>query len=139
MDKLIAGKNMLMDKTSKLLARTLDFRTARQSVIAGNLANIDTPGFIPREIAFEKELQQAFDKKSIKLSKTEPGHFSTGQMVMDKSFDPNKLVKEYGNPNELNIDKEMAKLAQNNLLYEASAKLLSKKFELLKTVITSRR
>jgi len=139
MEKILTGKNMFMDRTSRLLSRVLDFRSVRQSVISGNLANAETPGYIQKAVPFEKELQKAFDNKSIKLEKTESGHLSGSEYIMENSFNPYKLVREYGNPNELNIDTEMAKMAQNNLMYEASTRLLSKKFELLKAVIDSRR
>ncbi|MGD9156989.1 MAG: flagellar basal body rod protein FlgB [Desulfobacteraceae bacterium] len=139
MEKLITGKNMFMDRTSRLLSKVLDFRAVRQSVIAGNVANSETPGYIQKGIPFEAELQKAFDNKSIKLEKSEPGHLSGSEYIMENSFNPYQLVREYGKPNELNIDTEMAKMSQNNLMYEASTRLLSKKFELLKAVIDSRR
>ena len=133
------AKNLFMDRTSRILSKVLDFRAIRQNVIAGNLANSETPGYIQKAIPFEKELQKAFDTKTVKLAKSEPGHISGSESVMENSYNPYRLVKEYGNPNELNIDTEMAKMAQNNLMYEASTRLLSKKFELLKAVIDSRR
>ena len=139
MEKIDSVKNMFMDRTSRILSKALDFRAVRQSIISGNLANSETPGYIQKEIPFEKELQKAFDNKSIKLAKSEPGHITSSEAIMDKNYNPYRLVREYGNPNELNIDTEMAKMAQNNLLYEASTRLLSKKFELLKAVIESRR
>lgn len=40
---------------------------------------------------------------------------------------------------QLNIDKEMAKMVQNNLLYEANAKLLAKKFDALRLAIEAGR
>ena len=132
------AKNMFMDRTSKLLSKVLDFRAIRQSVIAGNLANAETPGYIQKEIPFEKELQKAFDNNSIKLATSEPGHIPGSDAVMENNYNPYKLVREYGKPNELNIDTEMAKMSQNNLLYEASTNLLSKKFALLKAIIESR-
>jgi flagellar basal-body rod protein FlgB len=138
MENINPAKNMFMDRTSKLLSKVLDFRAIRQSVIAGNLANAETPGYIQKEIPFEKELQKAFDNKSIKLATSEPGHISGSDAVMENSYNPYKLIREYGKPNELNIDTEMAKMSQNNLLYEASTNLLSKKFALLKAVIESR-
>jgi len=128
-----------MERTSKLLSKALDFRAVRQSVIAGNLANAETPGYVMKQIPFEQELQKAFDSKSIKLEKSEPGHISGNGYRMENSINPYQIVREYGKPNELNIDTEMAKMAQNNLMYEASTRLLSKKFELLKAVITSGR
>jgi flagellar basal-body rod protein FlgB len=130
---------MFMDRTSRLLSKVLDFRAVRQSVIAGNVSNSETPGYIQKEIPFEAELQKAFDNKSIKLETSEPGHLSGSEYIMENSFNPYQLVREYGKPNELNIDSEMAKMAKNNLMYEASTRLLSKKFELLKAVIDSRR
>ena len=139
MDKILTGQNMFMDRTSKLLSKVLDFRAIRQNVISANLANSETPGFIQKEFPFEQELQKAFDKSSIKMEKSDPDHLSGSEQIMENSFDPYRLIREYGKPNELNIDTEMAKMAQNNLMYEASTRLLSKKFELLKAVIDSRR
>ena len=128
-----------MDRTSRLLSKALDFRAVRQNVIAGNVANAETPGYIQKEIPFEHELQKAFDNKSIKLETSAPGDISGSEYIMENSYNPYQLVREYGKPNELNIDSEMAKMSQNNLMYEASTRLLSKKFELLKAVIDSRR
>ncbi len=139
MEKINSAKNMFMDKTSRILSKVLDFRAIRQNVIAGNLANAKTPGYIQREIPFEKELQKAYENKSIKLAKSEPEHISGGESVMGSSYNPYAIIREYGEPNELNIDNEMANMAQNNLLYEASTRLLSRKFEFLKAVIDSRR
>ena len=138
MEDINPAKNIFMDRTSKLLSKVLDFRAIRQSVIAGNLANAETPGYIQKEIPFEKELQKAFDNNSIKLATSEPGHIPGSDAVMENNYNPYKLVREYGKPNELNIDTEMAKMSQNNLLYEASTNLLSKKFALLKAIIESR-
>ena len=60
------AKNMFMDRTSRILSKVLDFRAIRQNVIAGNLANSETPGYIQKAIPFEKELQKAFDTKTVK-------------------------------------------------------------------------
>ena len=139
MEKILTGKNMFMDRTSRLLSKVLDFRAVRQSVIAGNLANAETPGYVMKQIPFEQELQKAVDNNTIKLEKSEPGHISSSEFIMEESYNPYQMVREYGKPNELNIDTEMAKMAQNNLMYEASTRLLSKKFELLKAVIDSGR
>jgi flagellar basal-body rod protein FlgB len=139
METIRSGKNMFMDSTSRLLAKVLDFRAARQNVIAGNLANAETPGYVMKELPFEKELQKAIDDKTIRPMNLEPGYIKGSDAIMEDGYDPNQLIREYGEPNELNIDSEMAKMSQNNLLYEVSTRLLSKKFEALKTVIESRR
>ncbi len=138
METIKSGKNMFMDSTSRLLAKVLDLRSVRQNVIAGNLANAETPGYVMKEIPFEKELQKAMDNPTIKPLEGESDLMNSTSVLGD-GFDPHQLIREYGKPNELNIDNEMAKMSQNNLLYETSTRLLSKKFELLKAVIESRR
>ena len=42
-----------------LVSRVMDMQLQRQNVITSNLANVETPNYKPRELAFEKELQSA--------------------------------------------------------------------------------
>lgn len=130
----INTKGMFSDRASLLLSRVLDLRSARHEVVSGNLANIDTPGYKPKEIRFEKELQRAVDKTSTRLRTTHPSHISNSPEFMKDKFNVKSMITE-SKTTELNIDSEMAKMAQNNLLYEASARLLSDKLRALKTVI----
>lgn len=139
METIKSGKNMFMDSTAKILAKALDFRAVRQNVIAGNLANAETPGYVMKEIPFETELQKAVENTAIKPLNGESNLINSTTSAMDEGFDPHQLIREYGKPNELNIDSEMAKMSQNNLLYETATRLISKKFDALKTVIESRR
>ena len=127
----------MMGKSIHLLSHALNFQSANHEVISGNLANIDTPGFRPKEISFDKELQRAVEKNDLSLQKTNPKHFShyTGGL---RQAEPRFEIRR-SHSDQLNIDREMAKMMQNNLLYEASTRLLSKKFEALKTAIDSGR
>ena len=135
MDKM--NFNRMTGKSINLLSHALDYQSANHKVISGNLANIDTPGFRPQELSFDKELERAVEKNDLSLRKTNPNHFShyTGGLQHEgPNFEIHKT-----NSDKLNIDREMARMMQNNLLYEASARLLSKKFEALKTAIDSGR
>ena len=124
-------------KTINLLSHALDFQSANHNVISGNLANVDTPGFRPKELSFDKELERAVEKNEISLRKTNPKHFS--QYTGDLQHEGPRFEIHRANSDKLNIDREMAKMMQNNLLYEASTRLLSKKFEALKTAIDAGR
>jgi flagellar basal-body rod protein FlgB len=42
----------IFDHTLTTLERALDVRLARQTTLAANLANVDTPGFVPRDLDF---------------------------------------------------------------------------------------
>ena len=137
-------RNRLMGRTVKALEQALDFRAANQSVIAGNMANVETPGYTPKEATFNQALRDAVDRNRVPrteeviLRKTHEKHFPV-------SPDPERVytVEPYkadaSGSNRLNLDREMAKMAKNNLLYEASVTLLSKKFRALRDVIDAGR
>ena len=138
MDKMAI--NRLAGKTVELLSHALDFRSANHNVISGNLANVDTPGYKPQELSFDKELERAVEKNDISLTKSNSKHFSYYTGSFDQGspqFEMHPMERPLTGSTRLNIEREMAKMSQNNLLYEASASLLSKKFEALKTAIES--
>ncbi|MBW2096478.1 MAG: flagellar basal body rod protein FlgB [Deltaproteobacteria bacterium] len=132
----------LFDRTVGILSRTLDYRVRNQRVIASNIANIDTPGFRPKKLKFDEELRRAVEDKQIHLKKTDRKHFPGLQepgMEGPSSFVLETERGSTGGDLSLDIDREMAKMAKNNLLYEATVKMLSKKFDLLRAAIEGRR
>ena len=130
-------QNRLFGKTAALLTRSLGYRSANHSVISGNIANIDTPGYTPKQLTFDEALQAAAEGNEGTLRKTNPKHFSHyGEGCRDKvSFRLREKVPAMGDSNQLNIDREMADMVKNNLLYEAAARMLSRKLEALRTAI----
>ena len=128
----------LMDKTGKLLARALDYRAKRHGVIAGNLANIDTPGYRPKDIDFDDALKEALNEPAIKLTITHPAHMpvgSGGNLKGPAEFPMHEIPRGAQSDSQVDLDREMTKMAKNNLLYEAAVRMLSKKFDELKAVI----
>jgi len=79
-------------------------------------------------------------KDGISLDKTDRRHFpNPGDPTIGKgSHTIESIEGDVSESNQLNIDREMAKMVQNNLLYEASAKLLAKKFDALRMAIEGR-
>ena len=51
----------LFDSTLGQLERALDARLLNQNVLAGNLANLDTPGFTPQQVDFARALSAQQD------------------------------------------------------------------------------
>ncbi|MFZ0451503.1 MAG: flagellar basal body rod protein FlgB [Desulfatiglandaceae bacterium] len=140
MEKAGMNKN-LFDRTVGVLSRALDYRVRNQRIISTNVANIDTPGFRPKQLKFDEELRRAVGNENMSLAKTNGKHlpgFNESGLQGAPSFDLESEGTSKLGDNSLDIDKEMAKMAKNNLLYEATVKMLSKKFDLLKTAIEGR-
>ncbi len=136
--------NRLVGRTIKALEQALDFRAANQSVIAGNMANIETPGYTPKKATFNEALRDAVDrsghapKKSVSLRKTHEKHLPVSPDA-ERVYTVETYGADVSGSIKLDLDREMAKMAKNNLLYEASVKMLSKKFRSLRDAIEAGR
>ncbi len=121
-----------------LVGKVLDMQLQRQNVINSNLANVNTPKYKPRELEFEEELQKALglDLKG-NVARTSEGHmpstFSANNFHPEffKKFTPREVHGE----DRVNLDKEMGKLAKNQLHYMALTQVIQKNFEGIKTII----
>ncbi|MFY0407007.1 flagellar basal body rod protein FlgB [Solicola sp. PLA-1-18] len=60
------------DAVSATIRTALDGLSARQRVVADNIANIDTPGFTARKVEFETALQGAVSEGSMTLGQVSP-------------------------------------------------------------------
>jgi flagellar basal-body rod protein FlgB len=124
-------QNTMFDKTMGNLKRALDFESAQQQVISGNMSNVDTPGYKPKTINFEQVLQQAEGASSPSLAKTDDMHLSGSSQNGSVAGFTIEEKAETG----IDLDTEMADMTKNNLLYEANAKLLTKKLQAIKAAI----
>ena len=117
----------LFDRTIDLLQRSLDLRTSRHQVLSHNIANSSTPGYSPKEVPFQKILERSVGQSSMfRLVRTHPGHLSGGD-------EPGAEIETLAR--EVSMDEEMAKLAENNLKYQAGVQALIKKLEALRITL----
>jgi flagellar basal-body rod protein FlgB len=136
MDKIEIGKK-IFDQTMGTLNRSLDVRTARHRVISSNVANAETPNYAPKELPFQKILERATESSAaIPLRKTHPQHFLEPVTLTSDWLEE---VETQPGQEGVNIDQEMAKLAENNLMFQAGVQSLVKKIEALKMTISEGR
>lgn len=122
----------------KIVSRVMDMQLQRQNVIMGNITNFNTPNYKPLELTFEKELQDALnlDAKG-KISRTSAGHipsiFDSNTFNADwrRRFMPRRAHGE----DRVNIDKEMVKMAKNNLQYTTLSQVTKSGYDGLKNII----
>ncbi|EQC45743.1 flagellar basal-body rod protein FlgB [Bacteriovorax sp. BSW11_IV] len=131
------------DKTLQALAASLNFRQMRQEIISSNIANAETPGYKAKRLDFEEALARALDVDGNESMLTsDKKHFDVGSggfnnLEPDVYEDPNGVVSEDGNT--VDRDAEMAKMAENKIMFDASVQLLNKKLGLLKYAVSSER
>lgn len=137
----------LFGTTINVLAKSVDLRTRNQNLISSNLANAETPGYTPKKLEFEEQLQSA-----VKNSSTRGGRSSVSGAVTHPSHIPLKSAggrisqvqgtvveapaKTPGiDGNSVELENEMSRMMQNQVMFNASVQLLSKKFEGLRSAL----
>ncbi len=128
----------LFDKTVFLLGKVLDLRASRHEILAGNIANADTPGYQGVEIVFEDELREALlSARKVALVRTNAKHFPQDlpfRSVVGR-IEPTGTLFIGNDRNSVDIEQEMVKLAENSLMYEAAVQILTKKLRGLEEAI----
>ncbi len=134
----------IFGQTINLLAKNLDLRAKRHEYIAGNIANVETPNYTPRSLSFEKELQGTIKKRGQgsdeSSATTHPRHIPL-KGVAGKIEEVRGTIEEKasasisGDGNGVEVESEMGKMAENQILFNASVQILAKKFEGLKYAV----
>jgi len=121
------------------LEKAMNYRALQHRVIASNIANQDTPNYKAFDMVLKEESTRLAPSGS--LAVTSDRHLplrgqsaSMGGYEIRQIDEPPPGVPK-GDGNTVDIDREMADLAENTLFYNASARVLSKQFFALKNVI----
>ena len=133
----------IFDSTLTTLERALDVRLVEQNVLAGNVANADTPGYKPKELDFTAAMKAASaDASAGMMVTTSPGHLGpNGSGVSSTSDIATSMVLEGRGTapsfdgNAVDLDRTMAGMAENGLQYGASAKAAGKKLAILRYAV----
>ena len=109
--------------------RAMDYHLRRHNVLASNVANLDTPGFRPMELVRDtSEVRGA-----AKLSRTRATHMRhvslEGEVVGSAQ---ERVVQPGGDGNAVSLEREMSKVAANDLRYEAVGRIVRQQLGLLR-------
>lgn len=116
----------------------LNLGAARHKLLAGNIANVVTPGYERKDIDFKAELAKAAGGTShLAGVTTHPNHIPTGRHKNSPPTVHTQKVKA-GEMNSVDIEKEISSMSQNQLLFSIGATLIQKKFDGLRNAITSK-
>lgn len=126
-----------------LREKALDAAWIRNEVIAQNIANVDTPGYKRKAVAFEEYLEDALDKDGFKGFTTDRRHIQIGGGSPENT--PITVRTEYKDlstrldENNVDVESEMASMAKNDIRYDTIVQSISDSYKTLKSVISEGR
>ena len=111
-------------------AQALNLRSERQRLIASNIANADTPGYVAREMNFAQALRNATGagQPAAQLAASQPGHIGANGAPGGTSAG----TLMYASPSQTNLDRntvdmdrERATFTDNAVKYEATLRFIN--------------
>ena len=120
----------IFDKTTDALAASLSLRSVKNSVTSGNIANAETPGYKAKRVDFEDQLQRALDLDGVGEVDTK----SISRVKADVYDNPEGNLTN--DQNSVDLEKEMANLQENTILYKAAVQLMNKKLAAMRYAVT---
>jgi flagellar basal-body rod protein FlgB len=109
------------------LTERLKFLSARTGVIAENIANADTPGFVARDLQAPRTT-----RSSAILKVSDPRHVASSggsrNIRAEAAPDPEASI----NGNEVSIETQMMKLSETRMDYQLASTIYRKSVELVR-------
>jgi len=151
------GNAMLNQITDSLNFQSdaLRLRSERQRLLASNIANGDTPGYVAKDFDFSAVLRQATgqasaaqnplnlsgqSRPSLAMAGTSGGHLQgTGQLAGQRTEpELSYSVQAMTNldNNTVDMDRERANFTDNTVRYEATLRFINSQVKTLNTAIT---
>ncbi|MFA6807415.1 MAG: flagellar basal body rod protein FlgB [Eubacteriales bacterium] len=123
-------------KVFSLLENGLDGLSMRNKVLSNNIANVDTPNFKRSDVNFNEILLNEIEQSSgLELKKTKQQHLSGPGSIGSQFVVQDKNTSYRNDGNNVDIDLEMTRLAENTLQYNALTQALTSQLSLLRQVV----
>ena len=133
LEQIVGGKAL------DVMQRGMGAANLRQEVISHNIANVNTPNFKKSDVIFEDLLAKELDLDAtgrLKVVRTHDRHMPIafrGRAAAKVELDPSSSMRY--DKNNVDIDVEMASLANNSLYFNALARQVGAEFSRMRTVV----
>jgi flagellar basal-body rod protein FlgB len=124
-----------LDKLMGFHHKAMQVRTERMEVIAGNLANANTPGYKARDLDFQKVMQSAQSARDQKLTRTHDKHIDGGMKATGELQFRIPSQPDTGDGNNVDVQIERNNFLDNGLRYQAGMEFLNGKIKGMKKAI----
>ena len=133
--------NLFESTTIPVLEQVVNFAQTRHGILAGNLANLDTPGYEVRDLspaAFESKLKQAIverDQSHVQVSQ--------GDLTRQVEDSFGKISGEledflYHDQSTGNLETQVAAISKNQMQHNLALSIMTSQFRLLQAAISER-
>ena len=129
--------------TIPVLEQAIGFTQARHEVLAGNVANLDVPGYKTRDLSpelFQKNLRKAIDSRNTQAVVRSPGEMVGAAGGFDEFSDVKESFKSilYHDKSDVSMEKQVVEITKNQSLHNLALTIMTHQFRLLQVAISER-
>jgi flagellar basal-body rod protein FlgB len=125
---------------SPILEQVVNFTAARHNVLAGNIANLDTPGYRAADLSpemFQSQLKEAVEaSRADETGSSEDASDGAKDAYTAVAATAHTLV--YHDGTNLDIEQQASELAKNTMEYNLALSLMTSQFHTFEAVISER-
>ena len=135
----------LFNFTQQLLELSMRVRGMRHEILTANIANVDTPGYKPKDIDFASIMNEAAEMDDSPISREQQMEqlLASPLDLQSKVYEPMLSDSQHGEDrldrNGVGLDQQIAQMSENSLSFETSLTLLSRTLAKLRYVISDGR
>ena len=140
--------SMFDSTTIPVLEQVVNFTQARHGVLAGNIANLDTPGYKTRDLSpeqFQLRLQEAIEarkEKSVSTTYEINARLAGKESLLDGDGmdEVRESIKSilYHDQSDVSIEQQVAEIGKNQAQHNMALRIMMSQFQLLRAAITER-
>jgi flagellar basal-body rod protein FlgB len=133
--------NMFQSTTIPVLQEVVNFAQSRQAVLAGNIANMDTPGYEARDLSvddFQSRLHMAVEQRHASAASDSTGEPLSGPSANLAEISKNPKTILHHDKSNVGMEFQVSEMVKNQMQHNLALSLLTQQFRLLQTAISER-
>jgi flagellar basal-body rod protein FlgB len=132
-------KNLIENNSSRAMEEAMDYSACRNRLLAQNVANVNTPNYKRLDVNFSTILDQTLATPQLPMTITNSRHIEGSLAApLAPSIIKDNSREERFDGNNVDVEYEMAKVAENSMFYQALTSSWKSQMSRLKMVIEGR-
>ena len=132
---------IVQSTTIPILEQVVNFAQARHAILAGNIANLDTPGYRVRDLSldtFQERLEEAVKARHERNQPQSPG------LLEPPADDKMRRVRDsiksilYHDDSNVGIEQQTTEMTKNRMMHNMAISIMQSHFRLLQTAVSER-
>lgn len=134
-------QNLFNSTSIPVLEQVVNFAQARHTVLAGNVANMDTPGYQARDLSvtdFQQRLAKAVEARRTPPAARSPGEpdFEPAEPMAEIAKHPKTIL--HHDQNNVSMEYQVSEMAKNQMQHNLALSIMVSQFHLLEAAISER-